>query len=69
MNSRNELIEKLNQVISKGQILTDLEDLYVYSYEKIFSDQKYIKPDIVVRVSSSEEENELKKLVKRRILS
>lgn len=65
MNSRNELIKKLNQIILKGQILTDLEDLYVYSFEQIFLDQKYIKPDIVVRVSSSEEENELKKLVEK----
>ncbi len=62
MNSRNELIKKLNQVISKGQILTDLEDLYVYSFEQIFLDQKYIKPDIVVRVYSKEEENELRRL-------
>ena len=65
MNFRNELIKKLNQIILKGKVLTDLEDLYVYSFEKIFLDQKYIKPDIVVRVSSSEEEKELKKLVEQ----
>ncbi len=62
MNSRNKFIEKLNQIVSKGQILTSLEDLYVYSFEQIFLEQKYLKPDIIVRVSSLVEENELKKL-------
>jgi glycolate oxidase len=65
MNSRKEIIEKLNHIIKNGQVLTDLEDLYVYSFEQIFLDQKYIKPDIVIRVSSSEEENDLKKLAER----
>ncbi len=65
MNSRNELIEKLNHIIKNGKILTDLEDLYVYSFEHIFLDQRYIRPDIVVRVSSSDEESELKKLVEK----
>ncbi|MFW9819891.1 MAG: (Fe-S)-binding protein, partial [Candidatus Thorarchaeota archaeon] len=65
MNSINKLIEKLKNIIPKGKILTDLEDLYVYSFEQIFLDQKYIKPDIVVRVSSSEEENNLKKLLEK----
>ncbi|MFX1378191.1 MAG: (Fe-S)-binding protein [Promethearchaeota archaeon] len=65
MNSRNGLIEKLNGIIKKGQILTDLEDLYIYSFEQIFLDQKSTKPDIVVRVSSSDEENELRKLAEK----
>ncbi|MFX0023862.1 MAG: (Fe-S)-binding protein [Candidatus Hermodarchaeota archaeon] len=65
MNSRNAIIEKLNQIILNGQILTSLEDLYVYSFEQIFLDQKYTKPDIVVRISSSEEENKLKKLAQK----
>ncbi|MFX1420104.1 MAG: (Fe-S)-binding protein [Promethearchaeota archaeon] len=65
MNSKNEIIEKLNQVIKKGQVLTDLEDLYVYSFEKIFLDQMDIKPDIVIRGSSMDEESDLKKLAEK----
>jgi len=65
MNFKNEIIKELNQILKKGQVLTDLEDLYVYSFEKIFLDQLNIKPDIVVRVSSLVEENELKKLAKK----
>ncbi|MFX1329455.1 MAG: hypothetical protein ACFE91_15105, partial [Promethearchaeota archaeon] len=65
MNSKNEIIEKINSILEEGQILTDLEDLYVYSFEKIFLDQNYIKPDIVVRTSSLSEENKLKKLAKK----
>ncbi len=65
MNSKNEIIEKINSILEEGQILTDLEDLYVYSFEKIFLEQNYIKPDIVVRTSSLSEENKLKKLAKK----
>ncbi|MFX0038530.1 MAG: (Fe-S)-binding protein [Promethearchaeota archaeon] len=62
MNSKNDIIEKLKKTIKKGQVLTDLEDLYVYSFEKIFSDQMYLKPNIVIRNVSLDEERELKKL-------
>ena len=65
MNSKNGIINQLNQILKKNQILTDLEDLYVYSFEKIFLDQTHIKPDIVVRVSSLKEESEVKKLAEK----
>jgi glycolate oxidase len=62
MNSKYDIIEKLKKIIKKGQVLTDLEDLYVYSFEKIFSDQMYFKPNVVIRNVSLDEERELKKL-------
>jgi Fe-S oxidoreductase len=65
MNSKIKIIEKLNQCIKKGQVLTDLEDLYVYSFEKIFLDQQDINPDIVIRNASLEERIELKKLAEK----
>ncbi|MFW9972492.1 MAG: (Fe-S)-binding protein [Candidatus Odinarchaeota archaeon] len=65
MKSKNEIIEKINQVIKKGQVLIELEDLYVYSFEKIFLDQMEIKPDIVIRGCSLNEESELKKLAEK----
>jgi Fe-S oxidoreductase len=46
-------------------VLTDLEDCYVYSFEKIFLDQEDIKPDIVIRSASLEERIELKKLAEK----
>ncbi|MCK4380101.1 MAG: (Fe-S)-binding protein [Candidatus Lokiarchaeota archaeon] len=59
MTSKNEIIKQLKQIIKESQILTDLEDRYVYSFEKIFLDQSYPKPDIVVRTSSLKEENDI----------
>lgn len=66
MNSKNEIIEEIKQILKGSQVLTDLEDLYVYSFEKIFLDQTHIKPDIVVRVSSLKEENDVKKLIEKK---
>jgi len=48
------VIEHLKQVVRSEQILTDSEDLYVYSFEKIFEKQNPV-PDIVVKTLSSEE--------------
>jgi len=62
MKSRNKIIEQLQRVLKESQILTDLEDRYVYSFEKVFLDQAYLKPDIVVRVTSLKEENDIKEL-------
>ena len=56
MNEINkELINQLKQFLKENNILTDLEDRYVYSFEKIFLDQTYPTPDIVVRISSLED--------------
>ena len=66
MNSKNEIVEDLHQILKESQVLTDLEDLYVYSFEKIFLEQTNIKPDIVVRVSSMEEESKVKSLAKKK---
>ena len=65
MNSKIKIIEKLNQIIKKGQVLKDLEDRYVYSFEKIFLDQEDIKPDIVIRSASLEERIDIKKLAEK----
>ncbi|MHA2225030.1 MAG: heterodisulfide reductase-related iron-sulfur binding cluster [Candidatus Hodarchaeales archaeon] len=46
------LIEQLEQISSKDHVLTDLEDRYVYSFEKIFMDQAYPMPDLVIKVFS-----------------
>jgi len=65
MESKHQIADKLKKILDESQILTDLEDLYVYSFEKVFLYQNYPKPDIVVRVYSSKEENEVLELVAR----
>jgi len=59
MKLKNDIITRLKQNLKESQILTDLEDRYVYSFEKIFLDPTYPKPDVVVKVSSLKEENDI----------
>jgi glycolate oxidase len=59
MNSKDRITEQLKRIVKEDNVLADLEDRYVYSYEKIFLDRFYIQPDIIVRVSSLEEEKEV----------
>ena len=65
MNSKDRITEKLKQLVKETQVLTDLEDRYVYSFEKIFLDRFEIKPDIIVRVSSLKEENKVKRFIEK----
>lgn len=65
MKSKNEFIEQLKAILNESQILTDFEDLYVYSFEKTFLDQIYPKLDIVVKISSLKEEQEILELAKK----
>ncbi|MCK4379532.1 MAG: (Fe-S)-binding protein [Candidatus Lokiarchaeota archaeon] len=65
MNPKDEIIQQLKQIINENQVLTDLVDLYVYSFEKIFLNQLYPKPDVVVRTSSIKEERDVLKLGER----
>ncbi len=53
-----QVTKRLRQIVKPEQVLTDPEDLYVYSYEKIFEKQKP-KPDIVVKTLSSEKAKQI----------
>jgi Fe-S oxidoreductase len=58
MDTRNDLIDTVKGLLANNcVILTDIEDQYVYSFEKVFMDQKYPRPDIVIKVSPEESEN------------
>jgi len=46
-------IERLRQIVKPEQILTDPEDLYVYSFEKLFEKQNPM-PDVIVKTLSHE---------------
>ncbi|MFX0000400.1 MAG: (Fe-S)-binding protein [Candidatus Hodarchaeota archaeon] len=65
MNSKERITEQLKRIVKENQVLTDLEDLYVYSFEKIFLDRINIQPDFIVRVSSVKEENEVKRIIEK----
>ncbi|UCG01525.1 MAG: (Fe-S)-binding protein [Candidatus Heimdallarchaeota archaeon] len=68
MVSENTLVEQLKQISPKIHVLTDLEDRYVYSFEKIFMKQAYPMPDIVVKVySSGQKEKILETVMKKNV--
>ncbi len=50
-----QVIEHLKQIVKLGQILTDPEDLYVYSFEQIYRERFIFKVDAVVKTESPEE--------------
>jgi len=62
---KQKFIEQLKRILKESQVITDLEDRYIYSFEKIFLDQAYPTPDIVVRVSSLKEEKKILDLAEK----
>ncbi|MDH5482243.1 MAG: (Fe-S)-binding protein [Candidatus Bathyarchaeota archaeon] len=62
--SMRQVIQRLNLIVRPEQILTDPEDLYVYSFEKIFEKQNPV-PDVVVKTLSSKETQKILELSKK----
>jgi len=58
------VIEHLKQIVKPEQILTDPEDLYVYSFEKVF-DKQNPAPDIVVKTLPPEEAKRILELARQ----
>ena len=65
MKLKNDIITLLKQNLREGHVLTDVADCYVYSFEKIFMNPAYPKPDIVIKITSLEEENKVMDLLKK----
>ena len=63
------LIEQLIRTSPKIHVLTDLEDRYVYSFEKIFMNQAYPMPDIVVKVYSSDQKEKILEIIEKENLT
>jgi len=59
-----QVTKHLKQIVKPKQVLTDPEDLYVYSFEKIYEKQKP-KPDIVVKTLSPEKAKEILELAEK----
>ncbi|MFX1282590.1 MAG: (Fe-S)-binding protein [Promethearchaeota archaeon] len=66
MVSQKTLVEQLKQTSTKIHVLTDLEDRYVYSFEKIFMDQVYPLPDIVVKVYSLDQKEKIFEVIEKK---
>ncbi len=65
-NTRIDIIDNLGQIVGAENVLADVEDLYVYSYERIFRKQQYSTLDFILRVSSKEQVQEICRLAKKK---
>ena len=55
MALRNHAIRKLTAIVGPERVLTDPEDLYVYSFEMLYEEPKYSNFDAVVKAVSEDE--------------
>ena len=62
MSSSNSIIQSLRKIVGYSNVLTDLEDLYVYSFEQFFKQKQYPGLKTVVRVKTEEQSREVKEL-------
>jgi len=62
MLSGKGLIDRFKTIVGAKNVLTDAEDLYVYSFEHFFRERRYTNLAVVVRVSSEEELRKIEEL-------
>jgi len=55
MPSRNSLINGFKRIVGAENVLTDPEDIYVYSFEHFFRERRYPTLATIVRVATDEE--------------
>jgi len=66
MPLKTSVIQCLKKILGEANVLTDAEDLYVYSFEQFFSERRrYPKLDAVVRVTSNEQAKDVMELAQR----
>jgi len=59
------ITENLGQSVGPESVLSDIEDLYVYSHEQLFRKQQFPELNLVVRVSSNEQAQRVLELSKK----
>ncbi len=64
MKLPNNVVTQITQFLDKSLVLTDIEDRYAYSFEKIYEKKSYRIPDIVVRVDQFTNTSKLFNLAK-----
>jgi Fe-S oxidoreductase len=62
MLTRKGLIEGFKRIVGNSNVLSDPEDLYVYSFERFFKQKQYPRLNAIVRVKTEEQVREVKKL-------
>ena len=62
MTLNTHVIRKLTEIVGPARVLTDPEDLYVYSFETIFEDAKHSNFDAIVKTVSEDEIAQIEKL-------
>ena len=63
--TKTSITEDLRQIVGSKNVLMDIEDLYVYSYEHFFRKQQYPKLGTVLRVSSNEQARQVMELASK----
>ncbi len=67
MTLRTNLIETLQKIVGSKNVLTDLEDLYVYSFEYVFREPHHLPISAVVKTSSSEATRKIMHLAEKEV--
>ncbi len=62
MTLKNHAIRKLTEIVGPESVLTDPEDLYVYSFETLFEEPKYCHLDAIVKAVSEDEIAQIEEL-------
>jgi len=62
MLSRNSLIESFKRIVGATNVLTEPEDIYVYSFEHFFRERRYTHLVAVVRVTTEEKLKKIEEL-------
>lgn len=61
-SSTKSLIDSVKQVVGAANVLTDIEDIHVYSFEHLHREKRYTNLTAVVRVSTEEELRKVEEL-------
>ncbi|MGD8505803.1 MAG: (Fe-S)-binding protein [Candidatus Bathyarchaeota archaeon] len=67
--TKTRIIDELGKIAGPENVLSDIEDLHVYSFEQIFKMQLYPKINLVLRVDSSEQAQKALELAKKKGLT
>jgi glycolate oxidase len=59
MTLEGSIIQRLKEIVGQSNVLTDVEDIYVYNYEQLLKKPCYPRLDIIARVTSSKQAHEI----------
>jgi len=59
------IVANLRELVGPQNVLTDIEDLYVYSFEHFFKKRRYSKLDLIVRINSDKQIEQVIELARK----